>query len=78
MFVVPAACFLSAGLLPLFASDFPRSALPHQVVIPPVENLLCQSAFCCGYYGCSCRPSDEPLGLTGERTMPCYQGHLKP
>ena len=35
---------------------------------------MCRSAMCCGYFGCSCRPSDKPLGLTGERTCLCYQG----
>ena len=51
---------------------WPSGSRP-QVTIPPVENIKCRSAMCCYYFGFACMPEDKPLGVTGEKTMLCYQ-----
>jgi len=45
----------------------------YDVVIPPVEELMCRSACLCCYWGFGCKPSNKPLGITREGTCICCQ-----
>lgn len=41
--------------------------------MPPVEELLCRTACCCQYCGCTCNPEYKPFGLGNQCTSLCMQ-----